>query len=302
MADLTVKRWLESQTLRIKEIAMDEEFAHINYSELVPVTTEGSPFATAVAFASTNAVGKAEFINGNADDVPLADVNLQGAIAPVHFGAIGYGYGYDEIGTAQAGGLDLSARKATAARLAYEEFMQDVAFIGSKEKGIKGLFNQPNANVSRGFDNSTWANVDAAAALALVNKAIALTGVQGRPTADTVILPYTLYTKLSSLIMADGRMTALEFITQFNIAATQGRAVKILADAGLESVAAGNKARIVAYRRAPDVVELSLPMPHQFLGVHQAGPLRWEVPGVFRLAGVNVVRSRDFGYLDNTAS
>src|SRR5699024_2584583 len=134
-----VLKWLQGQAARIKEQVMDEEFAHINYAELVPVTSEGNPWQQAVAFVSTDSVGKAEFINGNADDVPLADVNVGGRIAPVHFAAIGYGYGYDEINSARVMGIDLSTRKASAARLACEKFTQELAFSDSRANSMTVL-------------------------------------------------------------------------------------------------------------------------------------------------------------------
>lgn len=303
--DKEILNWLQRQNAVIRELAMDEDFADINYAELIPVTTDGDEFAPAVAFISTDAVGQAEFINGNADDVPLADLSIGGSIAPVHMGAIGYGWGFEEINQARRAGIDLGARKAIAARRAYEEFMQETAMVGSAEKRITGLVNQvatgANATVTRGTDGTNWTTVTAQEALALVNKAIALTGVEGRPTADTVLLPYSLYLALASLVVDGGAMTGLEFVSRMNISAAQGRAVEILSVDGLETAAPSSKPRIIAYRRAPDVVELFLPMPHRFLDVYAAGPLRFEVPGVFRLAGVNVVRKRDFAYLDSTA-
>ena|SRR5699024_133042 len=300
MANSDILKWLQGQAARIKEQVMDEDFAHINYAELVPVTSEGNPWQQAVAFISTDSVGKAEFINGNADDVPMADVDVGGRIAPVHFAAIGYGYGFDEINSARVMGVDLTTRKASAARLAYEEFMQEIAFSGSREKGLTGLINQPNAGVTRDTDNTDWAAVTPEEALALVNKAIELTGNKGASTADTVILPYELYKRLAGLLMPNGAQTSLDFIAAHNIAAINGRAVEILSLDDLDTAATGNKPRIVAYRRDPNVLELAVPMPHTFLDVHQSGPLRWEVPGVFRTAGVNVVRKRDFAYLDST--
>ena len=39
-------------------------------------------------------------------------------------------------------------------------------------------------------------------------------------------------------------------------------------------------------------------MPHRFLPVYQAGPIRWEVPGIFRLGGVDVRQPLLFSYTD----
>src|SRR5690625_1344439 len=134
MANREVLKWLQGQAARIKEQVMDEEFAHINYAELVPVTSEGNPWQQAVAFISTDSVGKAEFINGNADDVPMADVDVGGRIAPVHFAAIGYGYGYDEINSARVMGVDLTTLKTRAARPGVEECMQENAVYRGHER------------------------------------------------------------------------------------------------------------------------------------------------------------------------
>jgi hypothetical protein len=40
-------------------------------------------------------------------------------------------------------------------------------------------------------------------------------------------------------------------------------------------------------------------MPHQFMPVFQKGPLRWEVPGVFRLGGLDIRRPAEVKYRDN---
>src|SRR5699024_11381536 len=89
--------WWSYQAARIKESVRDEEFAHINYAELVPVTTDGDEWAAGIGLISTDAVGQAEFINGNADDIPIADINLGGEITPVHLIAVSYAYGLQEI-------------------------------------------------------------------------------------------------------------------------------------------------------------------------------------------------------------
>jgi hypothetical protein len=67
---------------------------------------------------------------------------------------------------------------------------------------------------------------------------------------------------------------------------------------GLDTAGAGGTARMVAYRRDPNVVKLHIPMPHRFLPVWQSGPIRWEVPGIFRLGGTDVRRPKEMLYVD----
>src|SRR5699024_4649060 len=155
MATEDYGKFLARQTAIINEAAFDATFPYINYQDLVPVDTSGNQFAGSVAFVSADGVGNAAFINGNADDVPLADLDRNVTLAPVQFGAIGYAYGYDELGRAQAAGENLTAKKAIAARKAYEEFMQTRAMSGNTEKGMSGLTNQSGITATKA--SATWA-------------------------------------------------------------------------------------------------------------------------------------------------
>jgi hypothetical protein len=47
---------------------------------------------------------------------------------------------------------------------------------------------------------------------------------------------------------------------------------------------------MIAYRRDPQVIKMHIPMTHRFLPVWQTGPLVFDVPGIFRLAGLEVRR------------
>jgi hypothetical protein len=55
---------------------------------------------------------------------------------------------------------------------------------------------------------------------------------------------------------------------------------------------------MVVYANREDVVKTLLPMPHRFMPVFQDGPIHFEVPGLFRTGGVDVLRPSAFRYLD----
>src|SRR5699024_9825741 len=167
MATEDYGKFLARQTAIINEAAFDATFPYINYQDLVPVDTSGNQFAGSVAFVSADGVGNADFINGNADDVPLADLDRSVTLAPVQFGAIGYAYGYDELGRAQAAGENLTAKKAIAARKAYEEFMQNLAFSGNTEKGMKGLLNQ--SGITPTVVTTKWVSLTLEKAMGYIN-------------------------------------------------------------------------------------------------------------------------------------
>jgi hypothetical protein len=67
---------------------------------------------------------------------------------------------------------------------------------------------------------------------------------------------------------------------------------------GLDTASASGAGRAIAYRRDPEVVKVHMPMTHRFLPVWQTGPLVFDVPGIFRIAGLEIRRPGAFRYLD----
>src|SRR5690606_4934130 len=114
-------------------------YPDIQYPGLIPVDTSAHPFAQTVTYYSSDKFGKAGWINGNADDIPLAGTELTQHKTSVYTAGIGYGYGWEEINHAIMLGVNLTADDAKAARRAYEEMVDRVSFKGDAEKGFKGL-------------------------------------------------------------------------------------------------------------------------------------------------------------------
>jgi hypothetical protein len=46
------------------------------------------------------------------------------------------------------------------------------------------------------------------------------------------------------------------------------------------------------------VLKMHIPMPHRFLPVWQTGPMRFDVPGIFRLGGLEIRRPKAVRYVD----
>jgi len=153
--------YLRAQSSIIEKEAVELDY-NSQYSELIPVSTQGNPFAAAVVFASSTKVGRAGWINGNADDLPRADLDMKEVVKPVHTAAIGYGYGFEEPGIAQAMGINLAADKAIAARRSYEEFVDVIAFNGDSTKTIKGLTNLGSGSYKAKTDATAnnWSDAD----------------------------------------------------------------------------------------------------------------------------------------------
>lgn len=269
------------------------DMADIVYNQFVPIVG-GNELAQSVQYVSSKLAGKAEFINANADDVPLADSQVDVKPKLVYTAAIGYGWGWEELQRARAMGISLQADRAFAARRAYEELVQELVFEGDTRRGMTGLqgvtTTQGATNVTSKFTGQ-WSIGTVADAATIAKDLITLmrgTGRGTQATANRIVLPAAEFTHASVTFFPNSSMTALDLVRQ------RYPGVQITSREAFDNVS--NNFKYIAYRYDPTSLAFYLPMPLRFMPVYQAGPLRFEVPGVFRVAGLNVKRGEDFAY------
>lgn len=299
-----------SQTAHIEPNVYRVKFTQIQYQDLLAgcIDTSANPFAKTVTYYSLESFGGAKWINGDADDVPYGSDERSKFETQVHSAARGYSYGWEEVNQASMLGISLDAERAISARRAYEEFADAIALTGDTAKGWQGLFNNSAVTataVATVGAATTWAAKLAAATgpqdvLADVNSA--LTGIQTATNnvilGDTVVLPYSRFNTLASTQLPYTSMTLLEFLRQNNVYTAQtGQALTIKGVRGLDTAGSGPSARMIAFRRSPEVLKLHIPMPLRFLPVQIDG-LRYKVPGVFRLGGLDIRLPKEVIYRD----
>ena len=292
--------FVAAQTTHVEREVNETVYPDIQYPALVPVDTSAHPFAKSVTYYSSDKFGAARWINGNADDIPLAGTELAKHETSVHMAGIGYGYGYEEINQAQMLGINLTVDDAMAARRAYEEMVDRVALFGDAAKGFSGLINS-SAVTAAAVTTGSWASATEDQILADINSTILAVSsdTQYAAMADTLLLPYAKLNLLATNRLGDTQMTILEFLRRNNTyTAMTGQELTIRAVRGLETAGAAGVARMAAYRRNPQVLKLHIPMPHRFLPVYQDGPLNFVVPGVFRLGGLDIRRPKEVRYGD----
>lgn len=294
-----------SQTTHVESQVYQMKYPDIQYPKLIPVDTSAHPFAKSVTYYSSDKAGKADWINGNSDDIPLASTEKSKFETAVYTAGIGYSWGWEEIQQAQMLGVNLPAEDAMAARRAYEEMVDRVALEGDAEKGFSGgLFNYSTVTANAA-DNGDWENATALQINKDINDAIGNIYTETNTTgiADTLVLPFSKYLYIASTPMSvDNNMTILNFVRQNNIYTAQtGQPLTIVSARGLDDAGVSvspDGARMVAYRRSPEVLKMHIPMPHRFLPVYQDGPLHWVVPGVFRLGGLDIRLPKEVTYVD----
>jgi hypothetical protein len=289
-----------SQTAHVEASVYRMKYADIQYPTLIPVDTSAHPFTKTVTFFSSDKAGAAAWLNGNADDIPMADVEMSQFESAVFTAGIGYGYGWEEINQAQMLGYGLANEKAMAARRAAEEMIDRIALEGDTTKNMEGLFDH-SAVTATSATTGDWGTATADEILGDVNDGLTnvTTATNNVVMADTLILPYAKFHLVASKRLGDTAMTVLEFMRSNNVyTAVTGAPLTIRAARKLDDAGVSATARMIAYRRSPEVLKLHMPMPHRFMPVWQSGPLRWDIPGVMRLGGLDIRLPSEISYID----
>ncbi|RPH72726.1 MAG: DUF2184 domain-containing protein [Myxococcaceae bacterium] len=298
--------FLVSQTSYIEPQVVEVQYPEIQYPTLIPVDTAANEWAKSITYFSSDKVGKAGWFHHLAKDIHIADVERSQFEVGVEMADIGYRYSLQELGQAMmVPGTNLTTERASAARRAYEEFVDNLALRGMSDKNFHGIIDYPGittVQAAEGAEGSTdWDSKTADEIMADINAI--LTGMWTSSAqieyADTLLLPGEAMTILVSKRVPDTTLTILDFVASKNIVSFQtGRPIIIRAVRGLEDAGTGGTGRMVAYRRDPAVLKMHIPMPHRFLPVWQTGPLVYDIPGIFRVAGLEIRRPGAVRYLD----
>lgn len=300
--------FLIRQATLIEPTVYATRYQDIQYPGLIPVDTSAPDWIQSVTYFSMDGVGQAQWFHGQAQDIPKVELTREKFETGVAMAGIGYGYTLEELGTAQLLGMNLTPDKAALARRVAEEKIENVAFIGDASKGFTGLVNAsgPTATTAPADGTgsaTTFASKTPDQVLRDVNGQLTgmFTGTLGGEIADTLLFPYSVMLDLSTRrIDAVNQTTILEWIERNNIyTRTTGQPLTIRGVFGfLDTAGASSTKRMVAYRRSPEVLKFHMPMPFRFLPAWQTGPIKFDVPGIFRLGGVDIRRTKAVRYLD----
>lgn len=313
--DAQALSFVVGQAYTINQRVYETRYPDFDYARLIYVNTQGPEWSPGVLTYMSDMTGQAKWQSGYAKDVPMADVSQDMQTRSFHLAAIGYQFNIEEVqGTMGFPGASLSDRRATAARMAYWQFLYELTLGGNAEKGMGGLINYPGIPTitapADGTGGSTlWVDEDGVGqktpAQIMRDVNLALMGVnlatKGLALADTLLLPREALNYIAGTPYSPATMqTILSFIRDNNLYTLEtGRPLTIRAVRQLSTGdAAGTGGRMVAYRNDQNEVQLHLPMPHRFLPVYQSGPMQWEVPGIFRTGGVEIMSEVTFMYVD----
>jgi hypothetical protein len=299
--------FLIAQTTYIEAEVYRTQYPEIIWEQLIPVDSAANEWAKSVTYFSLDKVGRADWLTGLGNDMRFADINRGRFEQGIEMAGVGYRYTLEEIGQAMMiPGLNLTAERADSARWAYEQFMDRLAYFGDSNKGFTGLINNANVTITNAIadgsgSSALWTAKTADQMIRDVNNA--LTSVyEGSNTveiADTVLLPIDAMSTLANTRVPNTFGNALDYLSKYNqYTHITGNPLTIRGVLGLGTAGKSGVGRMVAYRRDPRVVKLHVPMRHRFLPVWQTGPVTFDIPGIFRVGGVEIRRPGAFAYVD----
>lgn len=300
--------------VRISEMPLTD----ILYPTILPVNTSYETWTDTVpAIQYGPGFGEVKRATAYSKDVPLVELSIAGTAINFDMFWVGYEVNIEELGKANAVGLNIAERKASVARRKYEEHVDALAIIGDPDAGWTGVANKPNVtpipastkaaggtqwvNVADGSLNATPQEI-ASDFISLVVGPASVTRSLRPIAADTVLLPSHAYRALASNVtdVLMGGVTVLEFVRR-QVQGATGSTFQIievpeLATAATTTIVGGGRA--VAYRRSQDVIELPVASPFQFYDNYRDAPLGWMVPGWGRFGEVQIYEPRGARYMD----
>lgn len=301
------------QYYNIEATVYQIKYPSFDYASLIPVVTEGNEWGRGTLFYSSDSVGKAEFLSGKGFDMPYADVNRSQFLKQFELAGVGYEWTLEEVSTASIEGRNLSNEKAVAARRVAEQWNWNIAMTGigpgytASEKGWTGLINDANVPATTAAATgtgatTTWSTKTPDNILADINLAIegVHTTTNETEVADTVLLPFSRWSYLARTARSTtGDDTILSYLMRNNAyTAETGQALTIRSLRALNTAGSGSTARMVVYRRDPEVLRYHLPMPHRFLPPFQKSSMTWEIAGIMRTGGVEIRLPKAVSYID----
>jgi hypothetical protein len=285
----------------IKAQTFDILYPELRGRDFVPVDGSAGQGATQVTYQQFDRVGRAKIIAPNARDVPRVDVLGKEFPRPVRPWADAYGWTVFEVQSAAMINRNLNARKASAARRAIEEGLDETAAVGAPDYGIPtGVINDaavPTQSVPNGGGgNPEWTTKTADEIIADVSAAVQriVTASLGIHRPDTIILPDAQHALISTTPRStQSDTTILEFILRSFPSITAIEPWYRLAGAGV-----GPSDRMIVYKRSADMLTQDITQEFTQLPTQEVG-LEFVVNAFAQTAGTAIYYPLSMDYSDD---
>lgn len=294
-ADAGEAGMLELQLEQMRTKVYEIQYTELKARRFLPVATDIDTGAETFAYEQTDEAGVAQIITNYANDLPSVTSRTEKIIHQIVSLGDSFEYSIQDLRRAAFSGVPLDARKAKAARNAYERGLDALAARGSAAHNIGGFINASNVVISTLAAAGTWSTKTAAEILADLNKLVSDYVVANRETImpDTLLVPTDQYLRMTQTQMsADNSRTVLEAFRASNPSITLVDSWNVLDTAG-----AGATDRIALYKRDPEILELVNPQEFEVFAPEPRN-LAFIVNCHGRTAGTCIYRPLGIRYMD----
>jgi hypothetical protein len=280
-----------------------KRYPTFDYGTIVPIVTEGQPWAIGTTFFTVDTKGEAKIISGKGTDMPFVSSVRDQASSDFWMIGAGWTWTIEELNQAALYGIDLSATDAMSASDAIERRLYFTFLRGQTEKRTTGFVNSPIVQTFTA--TQTAAAATPAQAYSMVNDLLSTVRTNSNETewADSLALPPSVMRKWAtqSTGQGDGTLNVLEYLRKNNIysAENSGAPLRIVSTRELVGAGAGSTNRMVAYRYDKEVLRGHLPLPRRVLDPRQSSLMGYEQGIIARTGGTEIRLPGAMAYLDN---
>lgn len=289
-----------SQLSQTEAKIYEAKYRNIVFMDFVPVDTSQPEWVDEVTYISYDAVTMGKFIGSNSKDLPESDLNASKSTIPVFYGGNSYGYSLDELRKSQQLRIPLDVTKGRMTLRGFQEHAQRVAFFGDADRGVTGLYNNANVQLTNAvIDMSTATGQDI---VSYLNGILIDVWQNSAEThlPNMLVIPSDDWAIISERRMADGTdTTILEFLKRNNLyTGMTEMELTIKPNFELKTAGAGGVSRYMAYEMNDDNLVMHMPMPWRSLAPQPEG-LRIKVPCEYKFGGVEFRYPGCAAYKDN---
>ena len=286
---------LEQQLEQMRATVMEVKYEDLRARRFLPVANDINTGAEFFSYTQTDEVGEAKIIRNYSDDPPAVEVNAEKITHSIVSLGDSYYYSLQDMRRAAFAGVPLDARKARAARNAFERGIDTLAATGSAQDNIVGFLTSTAPDITTPV-GAVWAGLAADLILNDMNKLVSEMIIDSKEAyyPDTVLLPTAQYVQISQKrLSADSQDTVLTAFMRANPFIRTVESWNKLATA-----AVGGGARGVAYKRDPEVLELVIPQEFEVLPP-QPKNYAFNVLAHGRTAGCAIYRPLGIRFIDD---
>lgn len=294
-ADAGEAGMLELQLEQMRARVYEVQYTELKARKFLPIATDIDTGAETFSYEQTDEVGEAKIITNYSDDLPSASSKTEKITHHIVSLGDSFEYSIQDLRRAAFSGVPLDARKAKAARNAYERGLDNLAAVGSSAHNIGGFVAASGVEISALAAAGAWSTKTGVEMLADLNKLVNEYIVNNKETImpDTLLLPTAQYLLMSQTQMdTQNSRTLLEAFKASNPSVNMVEPWNVFDGSGV-----GPSDRAVLYRRDPEIVELVIPQEFEVFAPEPRN-LAFIVNCHGRTAGTCIYRPLGIRYID----